>query len=109
MATQQEYDDILRYKTAAAGTVKKYREALALALALALSLALALYTNITDFLLGGELLPWGRSFCPRTGAPGGNNTLRAGAPRELLPWRRPCPVTPVHGSIIFFIFLTVIC
>ena len=65
MATQQEYDDILRYKTAAAGTVKKYREAL----------ALALYTNITDFLLG-ELLPWGRSFCPRTGAPGGNNTLR---------------------------------
>ena len=28
------------------------------------------------------------------GATGGNNTLRAGAPREILPWMRPCPVTP---------------
>ena len=32
------------------------------------------------------------------GATGGNNTLRAGAPRELLPWRRPCPVIPVRGD-----------
>ena len=28
MATQQEYDDILSYKTAAAGTGKKYRDGL---------------------------------------------------------------------------------
>ena len=92
MATQQEYDDILRYKTAAAGTVKKYREALALAL------ALALYTKHHRFFIGGSFYP-GVGACPRTGAPGGNNTLRAGAPLELLPWRRPCPVTPVPQEI----------
>ena len=83
MATQQEYDDILRYKTAAAGTVKKYREDLAL--------ALALYTNITDFLLGGsfypgvgafvlgqvlqgKIIPLGREL-PESSCPGGGHVL----------------------------------
>ena len=47
-----------------------------------------------DFLYMGELSPWGRSFCPRTAAPGGGKMLRMEAPLELLHWGRPCHVTP---------------
>ncbi len=32
----------------------------------------------------GELLSWGRSFCPRTETPGGGNILRTEPPLELL-------------------------
>ena len=77
MATQQEYDGILRYKTAAAGTVKKYRKALSLALA-RFFIGGSFYPGVGAFVLGqvlqGEIIPLGREL-PGSSCPGGGHVL----------------------------------